>query len=361
MRSITSSLVTILASMLGAAAVAFLVSTHVRESSSPAWIVRNAMPSVVNITVKRRAGQQPSSQASTVGAHDQNNAGETTAAGSGVVIDAENGLIVTDNHVIADAVDIAVALADGRQLQGTRVGADAATDIAVIKVPAKDLKTIPLGDSDKLRMGDFVVALGNPFGFGQTATFGIVSGLRRSGLGIERYESFIQTDAAINPGNSGGALINLKGELIGINTAIFGPTGANVGIGFAIPINMVSAVTGQIMKYGDVRHGELGILMVDVTAEVRSERGLPPGQAGALITKVNPDSAASRAGLWVGDVITAVGGVIVRDSAEVVAQLGLRRASDRVELTIIRDGKSRRISVVLQDTGHAARPPTETR
>src|SRR5690348_9245938 len=205
------------------------------------------------------------------------------SAGSGVIVDAHNGFVLTNHHVVKDAEQIAVTLKDGRRLQGKLVGSDAATDIALLKVEGDNLKALPLGDSDALRVGDFVVAIGNPFGLGQTVTSGIVSALGRSGLDIEGYEDFIQTDASINPGNSGGALINLKGELIGINTAIIGPSGANVGIGFAVPSVMVKAVVDQIARYGEVRRGRLGASSEDITYDLATSLGLASTQ-GAIIS-----------------------------------------------------------------------------
>ncbi|NOQ93480.1 MAG: trypsin-like serine protease, partial [Methylophaga sp.] len=190
--------------------------------------------------------------------------------GSGVIFDAKKGLVLTNNHVIHRADEITVSLTDGRSFQAELVGSDPATDVALIKIPAEHLSALPLADSDKLRVGDFVVAIGNPFGLGQTVTSGIVSALGRSGLGIEGYENFIQTDASINPGNSGGALVNLRGELVGINTAIFSPgqKAGNIGIGFAIPSNMVKQITDQLIEYGEVRRAHLGVQMQDINDEL---------------------------------------------------------------------------------------------
>ena len=182
---------------------------------------------------------------------------KTSSLGSGVIVDAKRGLVLTNNHVIANAVQITVTLRDGRQLEAEVVGTDPETDVAVIKMPAENLVDIKPTDSDALRVGDFVVAIGNPFGLGQTVTSGIVSALGRSGLGIEGYEDFIQTDASINPGNSGGALVNLRGELVGINTAIFSQSGGNIGIGFAIPINLAMQITEQLLETGEVKRGFL--------------------------------------------------------------------------------------------------------
>lgn len=309
-------------------------------------LLKRVTPSVVNIAIKGRVAltQNPLFNDPFFrrffnvpeGATEQ----EIRAAGSGVIIDAEKGLVVTSNHVVAPSDEIAVTLTDGRRFLAERVGADEETDIAVIKVPAENLSSIALGDSDKLEIGDFVVAIGNPFGIGQTVTLGIVSALRRTGLGIKGYEDFIQTDAPINPGNSGGALITLRGELVGINTAIVGPTGGNVGIGFAIPINMVREVVDQLVKFGEVRRGQLGITIQELTPDLIQAMGLPSQQAGALIAKVEPGSAAEEAGLKDGDVITAIGNVPVRNSADVRNKIGLMRVGEVADLTIVRDGKT---------------------
>ena len=232
------------------------------------------------------------------------------AAGSGVIVDAKNGYVITNAHVVKDAKEIQVTLRDNRRLPAKLVGADPGTDIAVVKIDPKNLVDIKFGDSDALQVGDFVVAIGNPFGIGQTATSGIVSALGRNGLSVEGYEHFIQTDASINPGNSGGALVNLKGELIGINTAIFGPV--NVGIGFAVPSVLAKAVMDQVIRFGEVKRGRLGIAMDPVVG----------GGDGALISEVEPNSPAAAAGLRKGDVVVALNGRPVRAPAELRARLG---------------------------------------
>jgi len=260
------------------------------------------------------------------------------SVGSGVIVDAERGLVVTNNHVIAGAEQIVVTLRDRRQLIAQLVGADPDTDIAVLRVRAEALTGIDLGDSDALEVGDFVIAIGNPFGIGQTVTSGIVSALRRSGLGIEGYEDFIQTDASINPGNSGGALVTLAGKLIGVNTAILGPGGGNVGIGFAIPINMVRQVMEQIVAYGEVRRGRLGAQAQDLTPDLAAALGLDDSQ-GALVATVVLGSPAERADLRPGDVIVAIDGRPVRTSADVRNAIGLLRVGDVVAMAIDRDGE----------------------
>jgi serine protease Do/serine protease DegQ len=226
------------------------------------------------------------------------------AAGSGVIVDAARGFVLTNNHVIKDAEQVIVTLKDRRSFPAKLVGTDPGTDIAVLQIPPQNLAALAFGDSDALQVGDYVLAIGNPFGIGQTVTSGIVSALGRSGLSVEGYEDFIQTDASINPGNSGGALVNLRGELIGINTAIIGPSGGNVGIGFAVPSAMARAVMDQIVRHGEVRRGRLGIEMADVTPEVQRRLRLP-SLDGALIAEVDSGSPAEKAGLRKGDVVTA--------------------------------------------------------
>jgi serine protease Do/serine protease DegQ len=278
----------------------------------------------------------------------------TQSLGSGVIIDSESGYVVTNHHVIENADQIRVRLDDGRSFEAKVVGADPEADVAVIQIPAQGLKAINIGDSDSLRVGDFVVAIGNPFGLSQTATSGIVSALGRSGLGIEGYEDFIQTDASINQGNSGGALVNLRGELIGVNTAILARGGGNVGIGFAIPVNMVVSLTAQIIEFGEVRRGRLGVHIQDLTPELAQAFGVEAG-SGALISKVIPDSAAKAADLREGDVITMVNGRAIKGATELRNVIGLARADEEIELTYIRDRKSFnkkiRIRAVVAESG----------
>jgi len=268
--------------------------------------------------------------------------------GSGVIIDAEKGYIVTNNHVIKEADEIQVTLKDGRQIDAKKIGADENSDIALLQVDADDLKQMNIADSDKLRVGDFAVAIGSPFGLGQTVTSGIVSALGRSGLNAENYEDFIQTDAAINSGNSGGALINLRGELIGINTAIIGPNGGNVGIGFAIPSNMVKNLVTQIIEFGEVRRGVLGVSGRSVTGEFAKAMELEAAQ-GAFIEQVSKDSAAQEAGIEAGDVITEVNGKKVKSFSELRGKIGSIGAGKTVELTITKaDGKEKTYDVTLK-------------
>jgi len=269
------------------------------------------------------------------------------ALGSGVIIDAEKGLVVTNNHVIQNADEITVKLQDGRQLEGKLVGSDPESDVAVVRIKADDLTELPIGDSDKLQVGDFVVAIGNPFGLNQTVTSGIVSALGRTGLGIEGYEDFIQTDASINPGNSGGALINLKGELVGINTAILAPSGGNVGIGFSIPINMVRQITEQLVAHGSVKRGRLGVYVQDLTPKLAKAFGIDK-EHGAVVSQVVPNSPAEQAGLKEGDVITELDGKAVTGAAQLRNDVGLMRVGKSVKLTVMRDGKKMIVDAVLE-------------
>jgi serine protease Do/serine protease DegQ len=260
--------------------------------------------------------------------------------GSGVIIDSKKGYIITNNHVIAKAKDIKVKLHDGRELKATLVGSDPASDIAVIKIIANNLTSLNFSDSEKLRVGDFVVAIGNPFGIGQTVTSGIVSALGRSGLGIEAYENFIQTDASINPGNSGGALVNLKGELIGINTAIIGSKGGSgsVGIGLAIPVNMALDVTEQLIKYGKVRRGYLGVSAQDLTSDLSKAFGINTSK-GAIITRVQEGSPADIAGIKIGDVVLKINNEIIKNTSAMRNKIGLLKLNSTILMEINRKGK----------------------
>lgn len=272
----------------------------------------------------------------------------TTGLGSGVIIDAKNGYVITNSHVIDKAQDIVVTLENGQRFDAQVIGKDPGADIAVIQIDAANLKEISLGDSEILRQGDFVVAIGNPFGLGQTVTSGIVSALGRSGLGIESYEDFIQTDASINPGNSGGALVNLRGELIGINTAIYGPSGGNVGIGFAIPINMAKQITEQLIEHGEVKRGRLGFSAQDLTPELAEAFGITHNK-GVVVARVEVDSPADKAGMKVGDVIVSVNERDAQSSAQVRNEIGLLRVGNRVRIGILRNGKSRTLTATVED------------
>jgi serine protease DegQ len=267
--------------------------------------------------------------------------------GSGVIVDAEQGLLLTNNHVIDGADDIQVTLADGRTLSGEFVGADPDTDVALVRIPAENLSAVKLADPRALRVGDFVVAVGNPFGLGQTVTSGIVSALGRQGLSGLGYQNFIQTDASINPGNSGGALVNLRGELVGVNTAIFSPSGGNVGIGFAIPVGLAQDVMRQLLAFGEVRRGSLGVESQDIDAAMAKLLGVSE-RRGAVITRVQEDSPADQAGLKPGDVVVAIDGAQVADRQALHNAEGLLPVDKPVRIAVLREGRQREMEVVLK-------------
>jgi serine protease Do/serine protease DegQ len=271
------------------------------------------------------------------------------SAGSGVIVDAKSGYIVTNAHVVENANEITVTLQDGRDVKADVVGSDAPSDVAVLKVKPDGLSQVALGDSAKAEVGDFVVAIGNPFGLQHTVTSGIISGLSRSGINPDGYEDFIQTDASINPGNSGGALVNLRGELIGINTAILSRTGGNIGIGFAIPVNMARSVMEQLIKYGSVKRGQLGVSMYTVTPDIAHSLGLG-SPMGALVSQVVEGSPADKAGIRTGDVITSVNGQTVKSNSELRNTIGLLRVGDKIDIGLVRDGKPLRVTAVIADT-----------
>ena len=269
------------------------------------------------------------------------------SAGSGVIIDAEEGYVLTNHHVVENGERIIVTLKDRQQFDAELVGSDPGTDIALVKIDAEDLAALDLGDSDRLQVGDYVLAIGNPFGLGQTVTSGIVSALGRSGLNIEGYEDFIQTHASINPGNSGGALVTLDGRLVGINTAIIAPAGGNVGIGFAVPANMATAVVDQLIEFGEVQRGLLGVMVQDFTPDLAEALGIQAG-VGAVITQVEPDSAAEAAGLQAGDLIVSVDGRPVAGSADLRSQIGLKRTGRTITIEFIRDGERQTVEATLR-------------
>jgi serine protease Do/serine protease DegQ len=268
------------------------------------------------------------------------------SAGSGVIVDAKNGYIITNAHVIENATEITVTLLDNRSLSAKVVGKDPGSDVAVLKVTAANLAEIPIADSDRTEVGDFVVAIGNPFGLGHTVTSGIVSALGRSGINPEGYEDFIQTDASINPGNSGGALVDLNGRLVGINSAILSRTGGNIGIGFAIPSNMMKTVMSQLVRFGEVKRGVLGVNVQTLTPDIAQSMDLGNVQ-GALVSQVVDDSAAEQAGIKAGDVVTAINGKAVKDAAGLRNSIGLLSVGDKVDIALLRDGKPRRVTAVI--------------
>lgn len=271
---------------------------------------------------------------------------KTQSLGSGVIVDAERGLVLTNNHVIENAVQITVTLTDGRQLQAELIGSDPETDVAVIRIPAEDLTAVKTADSDALRVGDYVVAIGNPFGLGQTVTSGIVSALGRSGLGIEGYEDFIQTDASINPGNSGGALVNLRGELVGINTAIFSQSGGSIGIGFAIPINLSLNVMEQIASNGEVDRGYIGIATQDLNPELAEALGVK-NQGGAVVVNITQGSPAEQAGLLAGDVLVSINNESVDGASDVRNRIGLLPVGSEITFEFYREGKRQKLTTKL--------------
>jgi len=325
-----------------------------KELPSLAPMLENVTPAVVNIATEGRVRQRQSPLFSDpffrrfFQIPDQPIERKTSSLGSGVIVDAKRGLVLTNNHVIANAIQITVTLRDGRQVEAEIVGADPETDIAVLKMTAENLTALTTSDSDDLRVGDFVVAIGNPFGLGQTVTSGIISALSRSGLGIEEYEDFIQTDASINPGNSGGALVNLKGQLVGINTAIFSQSGASHGIGFAIPINLALRIMEQILDTGEVKRGFLGVSIQDITPELAEAFGLTK-KSGALINKVLKDSPADKAGLLPGDIVILIDGKKIRNANDVRNRIGLLPVGERIKFKLLREGKEFELTILVDE------------
>ena len=278
------------------------------------------------------------------------------SAGSGVIVDAAKGYILTNHHVVENAEQIQVVLNDNRSLDAKVVGSDPGTDIAVLQVQnGKGLVQMKLGNSDQVQVGDFVLAIGNPFGLQHTVTSGIVSALGRSGINPDGYEDFIQTDASINPGNSGGALVNLKGELIGINSAIFSNSGGNIGIGFAIPVNIAKSIMNQILQFGEVKRGLLGVSISDFNADSAKAFGVETTAEGALVQEVADGSAAEKAGIAVGDVIVSVDGQHIKGASDLRNAIGLKRSGESVRVDIIRDGKRRQLSAMLSEVSSTAR------
>jgi Do/DeqQ family serine protease len=272
---------------------------------------------------------------------------ETEATGSGIIVDAGRGYVLTNGHVVENATKIEVTTKDNRRFTARLIGRDPETDIAVLQISPDNLTAVPLGDSDRLEVGDFVLAIGNPFGLGQTVTSGIVSALGRSGLGIEGYEDFIQTDASINPGNSGGPLVNLNGECVGINTAILAPGGGNIGIGFAVPVNMARRVMDQLVRYGEVKRGRIGVAIQDLTPDLAQAMSTSH-TSGAVIARVEPDSPAERAGLRTGDLVVSANGVPVRSGTQLRNVIGLSGVGSAVDLRIDRKGSEYTVAVNVE-------------
>jgi serine protease DegQ len=308
-------------------------------------LVERVMPSVVSVSVVQHAPQEQNPLLRDplfrrFFPNHERGQRPPLAAGSGVVVDSVRGYVLTNAHVVANAKSIRVTLSDRRVFDATLVGADRISDIAVLRITADRLTALPLGDSDAVKVGDYVVAIGNPFGIGQTVTAGIVSGLSRSGLGEGQLENFIQTDAPINPGNSGGALIDLHGRLVGINSAIIGPAGGNVGIGFAVPTHIARAVMDQIVATGKVRYARLGVAVTELVGDSR-------GLQGVNVKRVELGSGADKAGLRVGDIIVAVGGRPVRSAADLRSHVALAPVDSMVKVDIMRDGKPMSFDVRL--------------
>lgn len=325
-----------------------LLSSQAIPTLAP--MLKNVLPSVVNISTQKTVTMQQHPLLSDpyfrrfVPQIPRKK--QTQGIGSGVIIDADKGYIITNHHVIDHADTIFVTLHNKQKLQAKLIGTDSKTDIAVLQVQADHLTSIPLGDSDKLQVGDFAVAIGNPFGLSHTVTSGMISALGRTNLGIESYENFIQTDASINPGNSGGALINLRGQLIGINSAILAPSGGNVGIGFSIPVNMAKKIMQQLLEHGEIRRGLLGVQIQDLETDLADAMQLK-GIQGALVSRVTPDSAAEKAGIKAGDVIVAVNGKKISGASSLRTNIGLKRVGEQVSIDFYRDKQRLTVKAII--------------
>ncbi|HMA74351.1 MAG TPA: trypsin-like peptidase domain-containing protein [Xanthobacteraceae bacterium] len=304
-------------------------------------ILKKITPAVVKIEIRGRVTTTTNSR--------RRETRQIHEVGSGVVYDASQGLIITNHHVIDHADEITVMFTDGRILKAKRLGSDPDFDVAMIKVQADNLPSIPFGDSSQLQVGDIVLAIGYPMNMEQSVTSGIVGGLHRTNIGLEQHENFIQTDAAVYPGNSGGALVDIKGNLVGINAAFIGSTNSNPGVGFAIPINMSRTIANQILKFGDIRRGTLGITIEDPTPAVIRDMKLTGPQPGAVITRVNPGSAGDRAGLKSGDVVSMLGAEAVRNAPFLRTRIALLRIGETAELTILREGKEMTVRAIVAE------------
>jgi serine protease Do/serine protease DegQ len=317
-------------------------------------MVKRVSPSVVNIATKGTIKEKPGQRNPLMDDpffrrfFDEPHERKFQSAGSGVIIDAKNGYIITNHHVVENASDITVTLLDNRSFTAKVIGTDEGADIAVLQVKQPNLIAMTMGDSAKLEVGDYVVAIGNPFGLSHTVTAGIVSALGRTGINPDGYEDFIQTDASINPGNSGGALVNLRGELVGINSAILSGSGGNIGIGFAIPVNLVKSVMDQLIKFGQVKRGVLGVNLYPVSSDIAKEFGVAES-TGALVAGVAQGSAAERAGVKTGDIITSINGVTKKDPGELRYAIGLLHVGDKVDIGLLRDGKPRTVTAIIAE------------
>lgn len=336
-------------SLVAVAAVPATIDDQTFPSLAP--LVEKASPAVVNIRVSQTVTQQSpfgdEAFRRFFGIPDSDGRPrEVSSAGSGVIVDADRGYILTNHHVVAGADEIQVSLLDGEILDAEVVGSDEATDIAVLKVEADNLVEMPIGDSEVVRVGDFVLAIGNPFGLRHTVTSGIVSALGRTGISRSGYEDFIQTDASINPGNSGGALVNMRGELVGINSAIISRSGGNVGIGFAVPTEIASSIMNQILDFGEVRRGLLGVSIQTIDNEVAKALGIDV-DAGALITVIAPGSGAEEAGLRVDDIIVAVDGEKISGASELSNTIGLMASGEAIDIDFIRGDERRSTTATL--------------
>jgi Do/DeqQ family serine protease len=321
---------------------------------SLAPMVKRISPAVVNIATRGTIKEEPGQRNPLLDDpffrrfFDAPRERQFQSAGSGVVVDAKNGYIVTNHHVVENASEITITLLDNRSFSAKVIGSDEGADIAVLQAKQPNLIAMTLGDSTRLEVGDYVVAIGNPFGLKHTVTAGIVSALGRTGINPDGYEDFIQTDASINPGNSGGALVNLRGELVGINSAILSRSGGNIGIGFAIPVNMVKGVMDQLIKYGQVKRGILGVQIYNVTPDIAKEFGLTES-SGALVAGVAQGSAADRAGVKTGDIITSINGAAMKDAGELRNTIGMLRVGDKVDITLLRDGKQHTVTALIAE------------
>ncbi len=330
---------------IGAAALPDQVGGQPMPSLAP--LVKKVAPAVVNIrvsqTITTRSPFGDDTFRRFFGIPDER---EVASAGSGVIVDAENGYILTNHHVVENADKIQISLINEVSLDAEVIGSDAATDIAVIKVDPQNLVELPIGISDDVEVGDFVIAIGNPFGLGHTVTSGIISALGRTGISSNGYEDFIQTDASINPGNSGGALVNMNGELIGINSVIISRTGNNVGIGFAVPSEIARSIMRQILDFGEVRRGLLGVTITTIDEESAKALGAEV-DSGALVSNIEPGSAAEKAGLHVDDIITRVDDKKIDNSRELANAIGLKGSGEEIGIEFVRDGTSHSVTATL--------------